>query len=79
MAIGSRQPATRTARNSYHPVRQVLRVSRRLPPYVGKDENAVGHADAGKTVGDQDRRFAFTQFLEAPGLRPAAARAPAAS
>jgi hypothetical protein len=33
MAIGSRQPATRTARNSYHPVRQVLRVSRRLPPY----------------------------------------------
>jgi hypothetical protein len=33
---------------------------------VGKDENAVGHADAGKTVGDQDCRFAFTQFLEAP-------------
>ncbi len=32
-AIGNRQPATRTARNSCHPVRQVLRVSRQLPPY----------------------------------------------
>src|ERR1017187_9394096 len=33
---------------------------------VSKDENAVGHADAGKTVRNQDRRLAFTQFLEAP-------------
>ncbi len=31
-----------------------------------EDENAVGHADAGKTVIEHNRGFAFTQFLESP-------------
>ena len=32
---------------------------------VGENEDAVGHANAGKTMGDQDGRFAVTEFLEA--------------
>src|SRR5229473_5201553 len=32
---------------------------------VGEDENAVGHANAGKTMRDQDGRLAVTEFLEA--------------
>src|SRR5258707_5354403 len=31
---------------------------------IGEDENAVGHANAGKTMRDQDGRFAVTEFLE---------------
>src|ERR1700692_1679943 len=32
---------------------------------VGEDEDAVGHANAGKTMRDQDGCFAVTEFLEA--------------
>ena len=32
---------------------------------VGENENAVGHANTGKTMRDQDGRFAVTEFLEA--------------
>src|SRR6202790_4539104 len=32
---------------------------------VGEDEDAVGHANAGKAMRDQDGRLAVTEFLEA--------------
>ena len=38
----------------------------RLDLAVGQHEDAVGHADAGEAVGDQHRRLAGAQLLEAP-------------
>ena len=32
---------------------------------VGEDENAVGHANTGKAMRNQDGRFAVAEFLEA--------------